>query len=178
MEELVAQRYAKAIFAINDSKLISQYAEIFTQLSNAFASTPSIVNGLNSPLLSDESKTQSILDALGKTADTRLINFIKILGENKRLALIPAIAKIVNAELQKEQNSYQGVIRSQKSLGKSEVTELEDALAKYTGSKISLTQETSDFEGLRVLVEDLGIEVNFSKQRVKEQLIDYINRSL
>ena len=114
-------------------------------------------------------------DALGGIS---LKTAYKILGENKRLALIPAIAKIVNAELQKEQNSYQGVIRSQKSLGKSEVTELEDALAKYTGSKISLTQEVSDFEGLRVLVEDLGIEVNFSKQRVKEQLIDYINRSL
>ncbi len=178
MEELVAQRYAKAIFAIKDSGLISQYAYILTQLSNAFNSVPSIINGLNSPLLSDESKTQSILDALGKKADAKLINFIKILGENKRLALIPAIAKIVNAELQKEQNSYQGVIKSQKSLGKSEVAELENALAKYTGSKISLVQEISDFEGLRVAVEDLGIEVNFSKQRVKEQLIDYINRSL
>jgi F-type H+-transporting ATPase subunit delta len=178
MEELVAQRYAKAIFAIKDSGLIGQYADILTKLSNAFNSAPSIKNGLNSPLLSDESKTQSILDALGKKADAKLINFIKILGENKRLALIPAIAKIVNAELQKEQNSYQGVIKSQKSLSKSEVAELEDALAKYTGSKILLVQEISDFEGLRVAVEDLGIEVNFSKQRVKEQLIDYINRSL
>ncbi|MDD5406752.1 MAG: F0F1 ATP synthase subunit delta [Sulfurovaceae bacterium] len=178
MEELVAQRYAKAIFAIKDSGLISQYADILTQLSKAFDSTPAIVNGLNSPLLSDTSKTQSILDALGKTADVKLTNFIKVLGENKRLALIPSIAKIVNSELQKEQNSYQGVIKSKKSLDKSEVAELEKALAKYTGSKISLVQESSDFEGFRVAVEDLGIEVNFSKQRVKEQLIDYINRSL
>jgi F-type H+-transporting ATPase subunit delta len=27
-------------------------------------------------------------------------------------------------------------------------------------------------------VDDLGIEVNFSKQRVKEQLIDFIKKSL
>ncbi len=178
MEELVAQRYAKAIFAIEDSKLIEQYAGILTQLSKAISNTPSILNGLNSPLLTSEAKTQSILDALGKAGDGKLINFIKILGENKRLALIPAIAKIINAELQKEQNSYQGIIKSKKSLGKSEVTELEEALAKYTGSKISLSQEASDVDGLRVAVEDLGIEVNFSKQRVKEQLIDHINRSL
>jgi F-type H+-transporting ATPase subunit delta len=31
---------------------------------------------------------------------------------------------------------------------------------------------------LRVSVDDLGIEVNFSKQRVKEQLIDFIKKSL
>ncbi|HEO99316.1 MAG TPA: F0F1 ATP synthase subunit delta, partial [Epsilonproteobacteria bacterium] len=43
---------------------------------------------------------------------------------------------------------------------------------------IKLDQEKSDLDGLRVTVDDLGIEVNFSKQRVKEQLIDFIKKSL
>ena len=52
------------------------------------------------------------------------------------------------------------------------------SLKKYTGSTIKLTQTQSEVEGIRVAVEDLGIEVNFSKQRVKEQLIDFITKSL
>ena len=55
---------------------------------------------------------------------------------------------------------------------------IEKALEKYTGSTITLKQEKTDLDGLRVSVDDLGIEVNFSKQRVKEQLIDFIKKSL
>ena len=135
MEELVAQRYAKAIFAIEDSKMIEQYAGILTQLSKAISNTPSILNGLNSPLLTSEAKTQSILDALGKAGDGKLINFIKILGENKRLALIPAIAKIINAELQKEQNSYQGIIKSKKVWASQKLQSLKRLWLNIPGQK-------------------------------------------
>jgi len=119
-----------------------------------------------------------ILAALGKKADGVLTNFIKILGENKRLDLIPAIAKVLNAELQKASNKYEGIVKSAKALDDKELGKLEQTLAKYTGSEISLKQEKSDLDGLRVSVDDLGIEVNFSKQRVKEQLIDFIKKSL
>jgi len=60
------------------------------------------------------------------------------------------------------------------------LTDLEESLKKYTGgSTIKLKQTQSDYDdGIKVAVEDLGIEVNFSKQRVKEQLIDFITKSL
>ena len=64
------------------------------------------------------------------------------------------------------------------ALGKKELSKLEKTLKTYTGSEIKLTQEKTDLDGLRVSVDDLGIEVNFSKQRVKEQLIDFIKKSL
>jgi F-type H+-transporting ATPase subunit delta len=133
---------------------------------------------LTSPIVAAEKKTEMILSALGNEADAKLVNFIKILGENKRLDLIPAIAKVLNADLQKESNQYEGVLKSSKKLEKEELAKLEKTLEKYTGSKIKLKQEKTDLDGLRVSVDDLGIEVNFSKQRVKEQLIDFIKKSL
>ena len=92
--------------------------------------------------------------------------------------MIPAIAKVLNADLQKESNKYEGVLKSSKKLSKEELSKLEKTLKTYTGSTIKLTQEKTDLDGLRVSVDDLGIEVNFSKQRVKEQLIDFIKKSL
>jgi F-type H+-transporting ATPase subunit delta len=175
MEALIAQKYAKAIFDTKNNTLISEFAEILNNLSSAFESSKSIVCSLNSPLLSDENKVKTILDALGSKVDLKVINFIKILGENKRLSLIPAISKIINSKLQQETNSYQGVIYSNKKLGKSEISQLEKTLSKHTGSAISLKEINSDIEGIKVSVDDLGIEVNFSKQRVKDQLIDFIN---
>jgi len=175
MEELIAKRYATALSSV--SKDVSGITEVLNVLSEAIKSEE-IAAVLASPIVDSDKKTEMILATLGKKADTVLVNFIKILGENKRLELIPAIVKVLNAGLQKESNQYEGVLKSKKKLSKEELSELEATLKRYTGSTIKLTQEKTDLDGLRVSVDDLGIEVNFSKQRVKEQLIDFIKKSL
>ena len=175
MEELIAKRYATALSSV--SKDVKGIVSVLNVLSEAI-SVPEVHGALTSPIVSADKKTEMILSSLGKEADTTLVNFIKILGENKRLDLIPAIAKVLNADIQKESNQYEGVLKSSSKLEKEELAKLEKTLEKYIGSKIKLKQEKTDLEGLRVSVDDLGIEVNFSKQRVKEQLIDFIKKSL
>lgn len=175
MEELIAKRYAKALSSASQNiASITEVLNVLTEVIN----TKEVHIALTSPIVASEKKIEMILSALGEDADITLINFIKILGENKRLDLIPAIAKVLNADLQKVSNEYEGVLRSKKTLDASALSKLEETLKKYTGATIKLTQETSDLDGLHVAVNDLGIEVNFSKQRVKEQLIDFIKKSL
>lgn len=174
MEELIAKRYAKALSSV--SKDLSGVLEVLNVLSEVVSSTE-IKSTLTSPIISSEDKTEMILSALSESDET-LVNFIKILGENGRLDLIPAITKVLNSDQQRASNSYEGVLKSTSSLDEAAVADLEATLKKYTGSMIRLTQEKSDFDGVRVSVDDLGIEVNFSKQRVKEQLIDFIKKSL
>ncbi len=175
MEELIAKRYAKALSSV--SKDVASIAKVLNVLTEAIESKE-VQIALNSPMIANEKKTEMILSALGDSASATLVNFIKILGENKRLDLIPAIAKVLNADLQKASNKYEGILKSKKTLDAPALKDLEETLKKYTGSTIKLKQEKSDFDGLRVSVDDLGIEVNFSKQRVKEQLIDFIKKSL
>lgn len=174
MEELIAKRYATALSSVSkDIKGISEVLNVLTEAMNS----EEVMTTLTSPIIAADKKTEMILSAISDD-DMTLVNFIKILGENKRLDLIPAIAKVLNSDLQKESNQYEGILKSSKKLGKEELSELENTLKTYTGSTIKLTQEKTDLEGLRVSVDDLGIEVNFSKQRVKEQLIDFIKKSL
>jgi F-type H+-transporting ATPase subunit delta len=175
MEELIAKRYAKALSAV--SKDVTSIVEVLNVLSSAIT-VPEVKRALLSPIVASEKKTEMILSTLDDTTDTTLVNFVKILGENRRLDLIPAIAKVLNADLQKVSNEYEGVLTSKDTLDDKALIKLEETLKKYTGSTIKLTQEKSDLDGLRVSVDDLGIEVNFSKQRVKDQLIDFIKKSL
>ena len=176
MEELIARRYVNALVDVTSSEQRVAYSEVLSAIADLFTDTK-VQERLTSPLVSAEDKTSFVLDGL-KDADSNLTNFIKILGENGRLDLIPTIAKSLNQELQKESNEYEGVVTSGHELGATELEDLQNSLKKYTGSTISLTQEKSDIDGIKVTVEDLGIEVNFSKQRVKEQLIDFITKSL
>jgi len=175
MEELIAKRYASALSSV--AKDLPSILEVLNVLSEVTSSSE-VKSALTSPIISSEKKTEMILSTLAKGADDSLVNFIKILGENNRLDLIPAIAKVLNADQQRVANEYEGVLKSASPLDEKALADLEKTLKKYTGSTIKLTQEKTDLEGLRVSVDDLGIEVNFSKQRVKEQLIDFIKKSL
>jgi len=176
MEELIAKRYAKALLDVSTQDQKKLYVDILNSLSDAFSSE--VTNIIESPIVPTEEKSKIILDSLGKKSDANIENFIKILAENKRLSLIPTISRIVNMENQKETNKYTGIILSKDNVSKASITSLESTLKKYTGSQINLTYQKSDFDGLKVSVSDLGIEVNFSKEKVKQQLIDFIKKSL
>jgi F-type H+-transporting ATPase subunit delta len=175
MEELIARRYAQALSAV--SKDVAADAALLNTLSEAI-SNKEVMTALTSPIIAAEKKTDMVLKAVGENANAAMKNFIKILGENKRLDLIPVVSKVLNKELQKESNQYEGVVKSANPLDDAALSDLEETLQKYTGATVKLTQEKSDLDGIRVAVDDLGIEVNFSKQRVKEQLIDFIKKSL
>ncbi len=177
MEELIANRYVNALVDITTSEERVAFSEKLSAIADAF-SDDSVAEMLTSPLVPADKKTSFVLDGLGEDSDVKLQNFIKIIGENSRLDLLPVVAKRLNQAIQKETNEYEGVVKSSNTLGDAELAELETSLKTYTGSTIKLTQEQSDLDGIKVSVEDLGIEVNFSKQRVKEQLIDFITKSL
>ncbi len=177
MEELIANRYVNALVDITTSEERVAFSSKLSAIADAF-SDDSVVEMLTSPLVPADKKTSFVLDGLGEDSDVKLQNFIKIIGENSRLDLLPVVAKRLNQAIQKETNEYEGVVTSSNTLGDAELADLEASLKIYTGSTIKLTQEQSDLDGIKVSVEDLGIEVNFSKQRVKEQLIDFITKSL
>ena len=176
MEELIAKRYVQALLSVADKKERESYIKILNGIADSF-SNDEVREMIEAPIVSKDAKVDAVLSSLGKKPDEKIVNFIKILGEKNRLDLIPAIAAMLNAQLQKESNEYDGIINSKESLDDEEIVKLEKTLKRYTGSKIKLAQEKSDLDGLRVAVEDLGIEVNFSKERVKEQLIDFIMKS-
>jgi F-type H+-transporting ATPase subunit delta len=176
MEELIAKRYVQALLSVAGEDEKSVYIKAMNSIGSTF-DDPKVMMMIESPIVSVAVKVDAVLSALGKGADQKLVNFIKILGEKKRLSLIPVIAAELNAQMQKESNSYEGSVKSKETLDDDAISELEETLKRYTGSVIKLNQQESDLDGLRVSVDDLGIEVNFSKERVKEQLIDFIMKS-
>ncbi|MBN2825979.1 MAG: F0F1 ATP synthase subunit delta [Campylobacterales bacterium] len=177
MEDLVARRYVKALLEVTPQNKKADYIQTLNALSDAFVSS-NIAEILDSPIVSSEDKLNMIMEALGNTIDDKMSNFIKILADKKRLTLIPSITSIINKQIQKQSNEYKGIVISNEALSQASMVSLQETLAKYTGSKIELAQVSGEVDGMKVSVEDLGIEVSFSRDRVKQQLIDYIKKSL
>ena len=176
MEELIAKRYVDALLSVSDEKEQSLYVETFNNLTQSVGDDQ-VAFMIDAPIIASSDKVAALIATLGDKPNAKLVNFIKLLGEHKRLGLIPAIANVLNTNIQKKNNSYSGFINSKEELANEKITQIEETLKRYTGSDIKLEQKQSDIDGLRVDVEDLGIEINFSKERVKEQLIDFIMKS-
>jgi len=177
MEDLIAQRYVKALLDVASDNKKDEYVKTLNLLSEVYGSSD-IGTILESPMVSNADKLSLVLEALGKNIDGNMENFIKVLADNKRLSLIPMITTMINMQIQKQSNEYKGIVVAKETLSDASLASLEASLVKYTGSKVELTQQSSDIDGIKVSVEDLGIEVNFSKDRVKQELIDFIKKSL
>ena len=177
MEELIAKRYIKAMNAGADKASIQNMASVFSVLAESFKDEK-FVQIIDNPNVSSNDKSEILLEAVASADSSRVNNLIKLLVENKRINIIPAIAKELNKEIARTTKTYEGIVYSDTKILVKTMKELSDGLGKKFDSKISLTYVKDDFDGIKVDVEDLGIEINFSKARIDSQMIEHIIKAI
>ncbi len=177
MEELIAKKYTKAILEGVNAKSVKSIATVFSTLADSFKDEK-FVNIIDNPYINRSEKSDILLDAVKSVKSKEVNNFIKLLVENKRINIIPAIAEEMRKNLANSTKTYQGVIYSNSSIDAKIIAELSKGLSKKYDSKITLMFVKDDFDGIKVNVEDLGIEINFSKSRINNQMIEHIIKAI
>jgi F-type H+-transporting ATPase subunit delta len=177
MNDLIAKRYAKALMELVPQKELASQLEVLGQLSALFRQ-PETAELIGSPLVSNAQKFDLLVAPLKKKLDARLYRLLEVMSEKGRLDLVPELTGILAFESKKLSNKFEGTVEADEALPKGELKRLEEVLAKYSGAKIKLKQTSTSGDGLRVSVEDLGLELSFSKARVKSDLLDFIQRAL
>jgi len=177
MEELIAKRYIKAMSTNADKASIQNIASVFSILADFFKDKK-FVQIIDNPNVSANDKSEILLEAVASADSSQVNNLIKLLVENKRINIIPAIAKELNKEIARSTKTYAGLVYSDTKITVKTMKELSDGLGKKFDSKISLTYVKDDFDGIKVDVEDLGIEINFSKSRIDSQMIEHIVKAI
>jgi F-type H+-transporting ATPase subunit delta len=177
MIELVAKRYAKALTDGSNNKQMDSYINVLDGIASALSASKA-KEIIASPLVSSSEKISWVIDSLGKGADPVLVKLIEVMGEKGRLGLIPSLVSILKFEKKKQSNSFVGRVESRNTLSDKELEKLEKALSVHSGATIKLDQIKSDLNGVKVEVEDLGLELSFSKDKVKTALLDYIQKAL
>jgi len=177
MNELIAKKYVQALYKTLDSESLENAAEIFEALSNA-SKDEKISAVLNDPQVSKEKKQEIILLALKDANSNEINNLIKLLVENGRLGVFYEIAKGLKKVIADSKKSYCGVVYSDTEIESSILSDLGNGLGKKFDSAISLSYKKSDFDGIKVDVEDLGIEISFSKTRINKQIVEHILKAI
>lgn len=176
MKGIIAKKYVNALMKSCDDSEINSIEKSINEISSAFTSTK-FNNIILSPDLSNEKKEEFVLSLLEKS-EGKTVNFIKLLAANDRLTLIPTIAKELKYQISLKSNSYEGEVISNFEISKEQITKLEENFSKKFSANIKLKTEVSDYPGIKIQLDDLGVEVSFSLDRLKSQMVEHILKAI
>ena len=177
MEELIAKRYIKAVRNDSNKESMENMSIIFSALAESFKDDK-FAEIINSPIVSKSQKSEILLEAVKPANSKEVDNLIKLLIENNRLNIIPAIAEEMRKDLAVSSKTYAGIVYSDSDIDEKVINDLSSGLSKKFDSKIILEYIKNDFDGIKVDVEDLGVEINFSKSRINSQIIEHIVKAI
>ncbi|MDR2151749.1 MAG: F0F1 ATP synthase subunit delta [Helicobacteraceae bacterium] len=175
-DKLAAKRYAAALIAAAKDKELAEILSLLDAVVPSFSSKK-FVEKIKSPLMPNADKINAIVSALGKTP-AKLNNLIALLVEKNRLCALPYIVKEAKIALAGKRSAYEGVVDAQSPIDKPKLDALAKSLTKRLGAEIKLTQSDRKYDGVRAAIDDLGVEVDFSKTRISAQILGHILRGL
>ena len=172
MTDLIVKRYVKALLIDIDIQKITKLTKDLELISSAY-SQPKVNEILSSVEVKSIDKINFIL-SLNENINDNLKNLIKLLGENKRLAILPDIFKELTKQLSIMNNNYKGVIYVNEKLKESDIKLIEKQFSKKFNINLSLEESIGSYDGIKVDIDGLGVEVSFSKDRLRAQMIENI----
>ena len=177
MNEIVAKKYANALTKEFDIETLQDITELLDALSKALEEKD-IAAVMNSPEISKEKRAEILLAAIAGAKSRQMENFIKLLVEHNRVALIADIASVLKSYIADEKKEYTGTVYSDSEIDEKVLSELSNGLGKKFESKIALSFVKSDFDGIKVDVDGLGVEISFSRSRISGQIVEHILKAI
>jgi len=175
--ELIAKRYIKPLMESCDQSSLENLAELLSNVAKAY-DDQKFVSIMNSSDVSANAKCQLILDMVALANSSVANNLVKLLAENGRLLLIPVLASELKRSIASSKRTYKGRIYSNSVVDQASVDLIARDLGTKTGTTITLDYVPSDYDGIRVEVDDLNVEINFSKSRLNAQLVEHILKAI
>ena len=177
MEELIAKRYVKALASAMDEASLANTAELFAVLSDTFEDK-AFSDLINNPDVAPEAKEKMLLSMVENAKSELIDNMMRLLVEKRRISIIPAMAEELRLTLARQTRTYEGRVYSNEKVDKKTLESMAAELSKKMDASISLAFVDSDYDGIKVEVADLGVEIDLSKSRLNAQLVEHILKAI
>jgi F-type H+-transporting ATPase subunit delta len=147
----VARPYARAIFEVaEEAGALGDWSESLG-IAGALLADKGLVEYLRAPELSDERRLEFLTGLFDKAGADRLAgkddkgtNFLKLLFENRRIAVLPEISVHFEALKAKVENSVDAVVTSAAPLNADQEREIAKSLKERLGREVRITTEIDE----------------------------------
>ena len=135
----LARPYAEAAFQFaSERKALGAWSEML-RLAAAVASDPQMAALADNPRLPRAEFISFFLDVCGKRVDAEVGNFLRVLHENRRLVLLPEIARLYDELRAAAESRVEAEVASAFEIGDAQLKSIAAALKKRFGRDITLT---------------------------------------
>ena len=150
----IARPYAEALFEAcrDDLPATGDWLAALAEV----AADPQLLQLVVNPQVSAEQVQDLIAGALGAALPQRGMNFLRMLVDNKRLAALPEVERQFRALVGRALDVTEAVVHTPFVLSEAELVDLQPALEKRFGCKLTLTQvpDASLIGGIKVVAGD------------------------
>jgi len=167
---IVARRYAKALFAIgqkNGADALDAYGMNLAQLAELLDAAPELLRIFRNPIFSVEEKKKVLEKLFGKVKpESIVVNFCYLLADKERLGVLPDIAAVYGELLDAEQGVVRGELITAIKLNKDKQKDLKNSLEKKAGKKLVLDFATDKdiLGGVVLKVGDMVLDASLRAQ--------------
>ncbi len=176
MSNLIAKRYVKALLIDQD---VASATKIYNEIKNIATAynNNKFLSIISSSDIDTDAKIE-LINSFIETNDKSIKNLLKLLANNKRLNIVPYIADELKKEIAILTNSYEGIVYTSVELDENDLSSIQEKFAKKFDVTLALTQNICTYDGIKVDIEGLGVEIGFSKDRLKSQMIEHILKAV
>tara|TARA_Y100000592_G_scaffold97795_1_gene169329 strand:+ start:1777 stop:2319 length:543 start_codon:yes stop_codon:yes gene_type:complete len=136
-----ARQYAKAAFEFARGQQALEAWSGMLSTAALVAVDANVKAVLDNPKLSTEHKVGTFLDVCGEALDDSARNFIRTLGEQDRLAALPSVAELFEAQKAEQEQRVEVTLVSAFALESEQEEKLATALRKRLNRDISITTQ-------------------------------------
>ena len=170
----IARPYAEALFRVALPAKLNAWADILSEMAQV-AAVPDFQSLAHDPRISRAVVTDTFLAALKVSLDAEAKNFVGMLVDNGRLALLPEIERQFRELKNAHESMADAEILSAFPMDGAQVSDLVSALEKKFGRKLNakVNVDSALIGGVRVTVGDevLDFSVSARLQRMHTELV-------
>ena len=157
----IARPYAEALFRVAKSGNLAAWTDLVSEMA-AVAAHPDVKSFAGNPKHSDQQVVDTFLSLLKSNVSPEAKNFVAMLVENGRLALLPEIGDQYMVLKNADEGAADAEITSAFEMSDAQVKELVATLEKKFGRKLkpAVTVDNSLIGGVRVAVGDQVLDTS------------------
>jgi len=136
----VARRYARALLEASESGELTGIADQLTALAGLVASNPALADIVHNPAYS-RAQRHGVVEGLIRLLDPKsqtLPNFLRLLVDRHRLAMVPDIARLFRDMADEKAGRIRGTVISAVPLDPQAIRKLEELLSRVVQKQVVL----------------------------------------
>jgi F-type H+-transporting ATPase subunit delta len=178
MTNVVARKYVKALILTYTSDEVSVVHTSLVKIASALN-----IQKLRFIMVSNDvshAQKASLLVEIAENNDSKFANFIRLVVDKQKIDFVPSMAEELRKHIASKKGSVSGVVTANFNITTELKNSLEASLSRKLNKQVVLAVDAHpahEFNGIKIDLDDIGVEVEIEKTKLKNEIIEHILKS-